>query len=433
MRSTTADRVHGWCPGALRPMESGDGLIVRVKPRAGGLSADTLIALADAAGHFGNGHIDVTRRANLQLRGVTRETLLGLQLVLAELGLLDADAQAEAVRNIMISPLAGVDPTALFDMRPLAATLDQAFEQCCDLWRLPAKFSFLLDGGGVLPLNDVRADVCLRAIDTAAGVRVAVGIDRQDAVSWLGQTAPEIAAEAALRVTRAFLAQVPEGGRIGFRHLGAEAVGRTRLATAGILEPIGCVPAAPARATRIGPVAHGERVFAVGIGVAFGRIDGETLRALVRAAVAVGATELRLSPWRILYLPLRAGASADDALGAAAALGLIVDGADPLLKVAACPGAPACRSATTATRTDARLLATTLQAHPAIRSVHISGCEKGCARSEPADLVLVGRDGRYEVIRHGTTKATSEGSVAPQDLAELLARGDDPTGAPHHG
>jgi hypothetical protein len=37
------------------------------------------------------------------------------------------------------------------------------------------------------------------------------------------------------------------------------------------------------------------------------------------------------------------------------------------------------------------------------------------------------------VIRHGTSKAKSEGSVSPQDLVELLARGDDPTGAPHHG
>ena len=27
--------VRGWCPGALRPMESGDGLIVRLRPRAG--------------------------------------------------------------------------------------------------------------------------------------------------------------------------------------------------------------------------------------------------------------------------------------------------------------------------------------------------------------------------------------------------------------
>ena len=29
----------GWCPGALRPMRSGDGLIVRLRPSCGELSA----------------------------------------------------------------------------------------------------------------------------------------------------------------------------------------------------------------------------------------------------------------------------------------------------------------------------------------------------------------------------------------------------------
>ena len=31
--------AKGWCPGALRPMESGDGLIARIRPRGGRLSA----------------------------------------------------------------------------------------------------------------------------------------------------------------------------------------------------------------------------------------------------------------------------------------------------------------------------------------------------------------------------------------------------------
>ncbi|MFD1807161.1 hypothetical protein ACFSHQ_00890 [Gemmobacter lanyuensis] len=32
--------MQGWCPGALRPMMSGDGLVVRVRPRLGRLRAD---------------------------------------------------------------------------------------------------------------------------------------------------------------------------------------------------------------------------------------------------------------------------------------------------------------------------------------------------------------------------------------------------------
>ena len=29
----SAPQVKGWCPGAHRPMMSGDGLVVRIRPR----------------------------------------------------------------------------------------------------------------------------------------------------------------------------------------------------------------------------------------------------------------------------------------------------------------------------------------------------------------------------------------------------------------
>ena len=71
--------VKGWCPGALRPMESGDGLIVRVRPWNSALTPAQARAIADGARRHGNGLIDLTRRANLQLRGVSPATLAPLQ------------------------------------------------------------------------------------------------------------------------------------------------------------------------------------------------------------------------------------------------------------------------------------------------------------------------------------------------------------------
>ena len=93
--------VKGWCPGILRPMASGDGLIVRVRPRGGAFSLETAAALADLAQRLGNGHIDLTRRANLQLRGLIEDRLPELRTELATLGLLDPDTETEAVRNVM--------------------------------------------------------------------------------------------------------------------------------------------------------------------------------------------------------------------------------------------------------------------------------------------------------------------------------------------
>ena len=91
--------VKGWCPGAYSPMMSGDGLIVRVRPRMGQLSAAQAQGLCAAAERFGNGLIDLTSRANVQLRGVAHSDHPSLLETLGTLGLLDANPAIEARRG----------------------------------------------------------------------------------------------------------------------------------------------------------------------------------------------------------------------------------------------------------------------------------------------------------------------------------------------
>ncbi|MEE8296494.1 MAG: precorrin-3B synthase, partial [Hyphomicrobium sp.] len=117
-------------------MESGDGLIVRLRAHAGTLSGDDLLAIAGIAQRFGNGLIDLTRRANVQIRGVTQDKLAGLWSDLSMLGLLDPSSDAEAVRNVMVNPLAGVDPTEICDVRSLARELEHRLAEDQALWQL---------------------------------------------------------------------------------------------------------------------------------------------------------------------------------------------------------------------------------------------------------------------------------------------------------
>ena len=67
-------QVKGWCPGALRPMLSGDGLVVRVRPHGGRLSRVQAAGIAALAAQHGNGLLDLTSRANLQIRGVEQSS-----------------------------------------------------------------------------------------------------------------------------------------------------------------------------------------------------------------------------------------------------------------------------------------------------------------------------------------------------------------------
>jgi precorrin-3B synthase len=406
VNSAAAFEVKGWCPGALRPMRSGDGLIVRVRPRCGMFTPKDLIVLAAAAARFGNGHIDLTRRANLQIRGVSEETLLKLHDVIGGLELLDHTAEAEAVRNLTIGPLAGIDPTEAMDISEIARELARMLASEHALWALPSKFGFIVDGGGILTLVDERADIRLAAIREGTELAVAIGLDTQAGVDWLGSVSPTDAAIAAMETALAFLEVTPNGTRQRIRDLFAEGLASLRSAMRSRLDPLTLVPpkAGPPSHRRVGLLDLGFGRFAVGIVAPFGRVESDQLEKLACEMAALGVQEVRLSPWRILYAEVGSASAGQAILDLARSVDLITDRRDPLLGIEACPGAPACRSTSLDTRGDARRLAALASRFGFVGSIHVSGCAKGCAKSAAADLVLVGADGEYGIVRNGTAQ-----------------------------
>jgi sulfite reductase beta subunit-like hemoprotein len=134
------------------------------------------------------------------------------------------------------------------------------------------------------------------------------------------------------------------------------------------------------------PMAPGRHMGATVLGLPFGRIRAETLAALAEAA---GARPVWLSPWRAFVV---AGEPFD------APPGFVTDPADPRLRVDVCPGAPFCAHASVET---GRLAETLAPLVPAGRTLHLSGCAKGCARSGPATVTLVGLDGTFDLVRGG--------------------------------
>jgi precorrin-3B synthase len=403
MSMAAAVEVKGWCPGVLRPMQSGDGLIARVRPWCGAFGLDEARGLADASERFGNGHIDLTRRANLQIRGLGEASVPGLQDALGKLGLVDRDAEVEAGRNITVSPLAGLDPDEL-DVRPIARALATLLANDPALYALPSKFGFIVDGGGSVSVAGERTDIALKAV----GQIVAVGLDTPACTDWIGSTSFEGAAGAAVGIARIFVGLAREGGRL--RDLGAERFEKLRALASKGLGPVDDDVSIKSKR----PL--GSEGSVVGVAAPFGRFEAHQLRSFADLAEEAGASDIRLSPWRALYIGTRDIAAAHRAVEAARNIGLIVDANDPILRIDACPGAPACQSSSVDTRHDARRLARS--AFTGV--IHVSGCAKGCARSGPADLVLVGEQGRYGVIRNGTTRDVPERTIAAEEAGALF-------------
>ena len=145
---TAAPAIKGWCPTLLSPMEFGDGWLARVKPSAGTLSAAAARLIADAARRHGNGHIDLTSRGNLQVRGLSPRSAEDFARTIIGAGLASANLSLEAIRNVMASPLGPDDPSAAFDSHAAAHGIEAMLEREPALWALPPKFGVLVDGGG---------------------------------------------------------------------------------------------------------------------------------------------------------------------------------------------------------------------------------------------------------------------------------------------
>lgn len=383
---------RGACPSLFAPMLTGDGWLSRVKPPGSVLTAAQTMLLAEAASRWGNGVIEATGRASLQVRGLTAEGAGPFAAAMVAAGLGAPDPAVEARRNVIVSPLAGPEAGTI------ATALASLLAADARLGALPAKFGFLVDGGGPLGMAGVEADVCLRL----QGERWLLALDG----GCRAAVVPEAdAAVAAVRLAHAFLALAGQSRRM--RAL-LETVGEAAIfAAAGLCGTVPNVHGAP-------PHAVGEIADAFGVGLPFGTIGAADLHALADAAALHGDGQLWLTPWRVLLI---AGVRDPAVLRAALTpLDLIIDPDDPRLRIAACAGRPACASATVDTRATAAALARLRPSGP----IHVSGCSKGCAHPGPAALTLVGRDGAYDLVRNG--RAADAPALVGLTAAQVLAQ-----------
>jgi precorrin-3B synthase len=396
--SAIAPCRKGWCPGALRPMATGDGLLVRVRASGGRLTLDQAVAIADGALACGNGAISLSARGNLQVRGVSEKTLPDLHARLAAADLLDTDPEVERLRNIVVSPLSDIDPDAAFDFAPHLAALERELAKDAALRLLPSKFSFILDAGGRLPVGDIDADIRFEAARDGSGPAFAVYLAGDDALAAIGSASG--IGEAASRLAEAFLSLAGAGEARRMRalveRLGAKAV----FARAGLearARPRPRRSAAPLDV--LGGHAFGSAIV-VGAAAPFGDIDAGRFGTLIDRARAAGADSLRLAPWRSFLVTGLTARGAASFVGACAKLGFVVEPGDLRLRIVACPGAPACMHGARPLRGDATRWASLLPAGEDV-ILHVSGCAKGCARPFPTAATLIATESGYDLVISG--------------------------------
>ncbi|MGW2010491.1 precorrin-3B synthase [Streptomyces nigrescens] len=460
------------CPGALRLHSAADGHLARVRLPAGDLTVRQAEALADAADRLGDGHLSLTSRGNAELRGLADGCGGRLAALLRDAGLLPSERH-ERVRNILASPLAGLDRHTPSDVRLWARELDGLLCASESATALSGRFLFVLDDGR----GDVAAlggDVSLVAERGGAGsgglsgagcpaeaggtALLRVG-DDPAALRIAGPDAPR----AALTAAEAFLTaaaasgsgawrvrELPDGHGLTARAVAerlraagigcAEVAGEVAAEVAGAREVTGTPDAtgttdatgAPAPASvpyadssAPGVIEGTDGARALSVLAPLGRLSVAQWRLLTAVAAEDGAGALRLTPWRGVVIP---GLSADTAaprLRELSAAGLITDPDSPWHRVGACTGRPGCAKSRTDVRADATAAVTagtpvpgepgpqpaTLRRLP----VYWSGCERRCGHPHGAwvDVLATAEGYRVSVVQPQSTPVPHPAPAAP--------------------
>ncbi|MEV8060181.1 nitrite reductase [Streptomyces antimycoticus] len=411
------------CPGALRLHPADDGSLARIRVPGGLLTARQAQALGRVAEELGDGRLDITSRGNLQVRGLDAGCGAELAARLRAAGLLPSDRH-DRVRNIVASPLSGLDGEGHADVVAWVRELDAALcggapTRGGELSGLSGRFLFALDDGRG-DVATLGADVTLIATpDGGAVLRVGGPLPgpgvpspstagaHPDAAARRGSPTAGSAAGGGLRVRREdapraaalaaveFLAKAHESGtrawrvrELPARHAVTTEGLAARLADAGVeAVPVEHEPAPRARATppAPGPVPGPNGRHALSVALPLGRVSAAQWRLLAGLASRSGAAELRMTPWRGVVLP---GFSPDDTRGALAELsdaGLVTTPDSPWLGVGTCTGRPGCAKSLADVRADtARMVANTARgAMDPARGT--SGTARGAANPAGAD------------------------------------------------
>ncbi|WP_235526288.1 precorrin-3B synthase [Nostoc piscinale] len=393
------------CPGLFYATSAQDGILSRLRIPGGILNSKQCQAIAAIADMYGGGYVDVTNRANLQIReiskGISSEVLQQLQ----DLGIGSHNSAIDHIRNIMTSPTAGIDPEELIDTRPFVQSWDAYLAEHSELSALSAKFSVCFDGGGKVSVSDRLNDILLRAelSDTQVYFRLYLSFIKSKPPIDTGII---LLPEQCLSVLAAL-------ADIYLQHTDVQLKRKPRLQE--VINSLGyenylqqveqrltftLQRSQPSPATKEVGFWHigthpqrQENLFYIGVVLPLGRLESQQLRRLGDLAAKYGNGTTRLTPWQNLLITDIPQGCVIDVENEIADLGLDFTVTNIKSSLVACSGKRGCAASATDTKGHALALADYFKNRVQLNrpiNIHLSGCAKSCAQHHQGDITLLG-------------------------------------------
>ena len=410
----------------------------RMRIPGGDLKSWQFAGVADIADEHAGGYVDVTTRANLQIREIPADRGCAVLEQLMELGIIVRGSGADNIRNVTSSATSGFDPQELIDTLPLAKEMHTHILNCRDLYGLPRKFNISFDGGGCLATLEDTNDIGFQAVqvteatasaDLPAGVyfRLTLGgiTGHRDFARETGVLLkPEECVTVADAIVRVFIANgdrtnrktarlkylLDDWGFAKFLEETEKELGRPlRRVESSQFE----LPKPPDRWAHVGvhPQTQTDRHY-IGVVLPVGRMTSDQVRGLASIADRYGSRRIRLTVWQNLIIPDIASEDLARVQQEIESLGLDWQASSYRSGLVACTGNAGCKYAASDTKRQAMVLASYLEERVSLDvpiNMHLTGCHHSCAQHYIGDIgfrgvkVEVGEDmvEGYEVVIGG--------------------------------
>ena len=407
-----------------------EAYMARLRIPGGQLYSFQLRELANIAEQLTSGYVQITTRANLQLRLILPKDTVEFVRRIQSIGLHTRGAGADNVRNLTCDPASGVDPEELIDTLPLTHALGQLILNHREFYDLPRKFNIAFHGGGRISTVEDTNDIGFRAVKVAApasapagdclvtdqiaeGVyfRVALGgaTGHKTFARDLGVLVkPDEVLKAAAALLRVYIAHGNRSDRkkARLKHLletwtldqylaetekllGYQLL---RVPAGAVIQAHSSRPETPH--PHVGVFAQKQAGLNwIGATVPVGQITAKQMRRLAEIADLYGTGEIRLTVWQNFVLPNVRDAFVETVKKALLKLGFDWRQSNLKSGFIACTGNSYCKFASANTKGHAlelmRWLDSRVQLDQPV-NIHLTGCPNSCAQHYMGDIGLLG-------------------------------------------
>lgn len=386
-----------------------DAYMARLRIPGGVLKSYQLRELAKTAKELTSGYIQITTRANLQIRLIQPKDAPEFLSRIQGCGLHTRGAGADNIRNLTGNPTAGIDPKELIDVLPYVRDIGHQILNNREYYNLPRKFNIAFDGGGLIGSVEDTNDLGARAVKVGETIyfRIAVGgaTGHKAFARDIGiLVEPAKIVTVLLGMVRVFIAKGnrTDRKRARLKHLLETMSFEDYLAATEDLLGFKLNRSAEGLDTPRSEFAHShvgiypqkqEGLHYVGAGVPVGQLTAKQLERLADLSDNYGTGEVRLTVWQNFIIPNIPAAYVQTVAKNLGQMGFPTKSSPVSSGVIACTGNRYCKYAQADTKGHALALIKHLEKRVPLDqpvNIHFTGCPHSCAQHYMGDIGLLG-------------------------------------------